>query len=266
MTNRIYPDQSPEATALRLQARQPHAAMAAHVAQHGSDPARRLYEQARMYDKAYFGGQLGDLVIEIASPASPSALATHEFTSPEGVAMVIRIAPSVVDAGDALAFDALLHEMVHAWQTVSDNREPGYAGHGPKFAAKCNEIGQALGLGPVGVKGRTKGQDGARLPDCAQWPLNVRPEGYYGDAPRAQKAVGRACKSRATSGRQRPRSLGTHPSDVRPTALERALAALAECGPDDLEAIRQLLAAPGGTTDLGAESEPTALEALRLGF
>lgn len=162
-----------------------------------------------------------------------------------------------MDAGDALAFDALLHKMVHAWQTVSDNREPGYAGHGPKFAAKCNEIGQALGLGPVGVKGRTKGRNGVRLPDCAQWPLNVRPEGYYGDAPRAQKAVGRATKAPAPKARR--------PSSPAPAAdpLELARLALQALDPEQ----RAILASEGWL-DVPAPrpTEPTALEALTAGF
>jgi hypothetical protein len=64
--------------------------------------------------------------------------------------------------------------MVHAWASeVDEDLEPGYKGHGPRFAAKCNAIGATLGLPPVGVKGR-----GGR-PDCAQWPICVRPAGYY---------------------------------------------------------------------------------------
>lgn len=205
-----------------LMARAPHATMSSHVADHGDAQARELYQAARELDALHFGGALGPVFLEIAAPASPTALATHQPRTPEGVACVVRIAPSVVDAGMALAKDALLHEMIHVWQAMTGNREPGYAGHGPKFAAECNRIGALLGLPEVGVKGR------GGLPDCAQWPLNVRPEGYYGEAPRATKAVARATKARAA--RQRPKSLGTHPSDAKaPTAAERALAALQAC-------------------------------------
>jgi hypothetical protein len=233
--NAVYPDLSSETTAIRLAARGPQLALKAHVDAHGSTAARDLYAKAREYDLAYFGGKLGDLMIEIASPASPSALATHEPSSPEGVACVIRIARSVVEAGDALAFDALLHEMVHVFQTVTDAREPGYAGHGPGFAAKCNEIGAQLGLPAVGVKGRAKRGE-PKLPDCAQWPLNVRPEGYYGDAPRAGKAVARATKSR-TPGRQRRSDMGTHPSDMKADPVSVALAAMAVLCPADQAAV-----------------------------
>lgn len=216
-----------ESNEVILSAREPHKAMAGHVDAHGCTEARDLYEQARRFDELYFGGTLGPLFVEIAAPASPSALATHQPRTPEGVAMVIRIAPSVVDSGTALAHDALLHEMIHAWQTVANKREPGYAGHGPEFAAKCNEIGKVLGLGPVGVKGR------GGLPDCAQWPLNVRPEGYYGEAPRAAKAVARAAKR---PGSAKPRK--AKPATVAPaSAQDVALAALLACTPDERAAV-----------------------------
>jgi hypothetical protein len=231
MTN-VYPDLSSEAIALRLSARAPQLAFRDHVAEHGSEAARKLYILALEYDLVYFGGRLGNLMIEIASPASPSALATHEPSSPEGVACVIRIARSVVEAGEALAADALLHEMVHVFQTATDAREPGYQGHGPGFAAKCNEIGAQLGLPPVGVKGRAKrGQ--AALPDCAQWPLNVRPEGYYGDAPRAGKAVARATKAR------KPRAAKSAPTPAQSSedAVLVAIRALAACTPDERSAV-----------------------------
>jgi hypothetical protein len=219
-----------ECNAIRLAAREPHKAMAGHVDAHGSEQAKALYELAQLYDRQYFGGQLGALFIEIAAPASPSALATHQPVSPEGVAMVIRIAPSVVDSGPALAADALLHEMIHAWQRVADKSEPGYAGHGPEFAAKCNEIGAQLGLAPVGVKGR------ANLPDCAQWPLNVRPDGYYGEAPRAAKAVARATKARtrARSGRT------AAPADVQARQVDPQAEArlwLLACDPEQRAAV-----------------------------
>lgn len=168
-----------------------HTAMAATVASHGHDLAKDLYETARRYNDEFFGGQLTALLVEITAPASPRAYATHQPKTPEGVDCVIRIAPSVVEAGQAFAHDVLLHEMIHVWQAETEKSEPGYAGHGPNFAAKCNEIGAKLGLGQVGVKGR------GGLPDCAQWPLNVRPAGYYGEAPRATKAVVRATQPSA---------------------------------------------------------------------
>lgn len=163
--------------------------MAASVTARGTTQSQALYVAARKLNADHFGGCLTAILVEITAPGSPRALATHEPRTPEGVDCVIRIAPSVVEAGDRLAQDVLLHEMIHVWQAETDNREPGYAGHGPKFAAQCNLIGATLGLAPVGVKGR------GGLPDCAQWPLNVRPEGYYGEAVRATKAVAAARKA-----------------------------------------------------------------------
>lgn len=78
----------------------------------------------------------------------------------------------------------------------------------------------------MGVKGRAKrGAD--PLPDCAQWPLNVRPEGYYGDAPRAGKAVARATKSRAPKSRA-PRADAPQAA-LDPVAL--AVSAMSALGP-----------------------------------
>lgn len=168
-----------------------HTAMAASVQTAGIDQSKAIYALAARFNQDFFSGQL-TLMVEITAPASPRAMATHQPRTPEGVECVIRIAPSVVDAGENLMADVLLHEMIHVWQATTDNREPGYAGHGPKFAAECNRIGALLGLPPVGVKGR----DG--LPDCAQWPLNVRAGSYYGAAPRATKAVATATKAPRT--------------------------------------------------------------------
>lgn len=209
-----------------------HTAMAASVQANGLDVAREIYETARQFNQDYFGGMLTALLVEITAPASPRALATHEPRTPEGVDCVIRIAPSVVADGPLTWKDVLLHEMIHVWQTEADKREPGYAGHGPHFAAKCNEIGAKLGLAEVGVKGR----DGK--PDCAQWPLNVRPAGYYGEAPRATKAVTRATKPRARRAPATPT-----PASIDPVAL--VLARLAGMTRDQRAQVRAALALDG---------------------
>lgn len=168
-----------------------HLALTQTVEAAGIDLAKDLYAAAARLNAEFFGGQLQTVAVLISAPASPAALATHEPRSPEGVECLIKIAPAVVASSPALAHDVLLHEMIHVWQAETDNREPGYEGHGPKFAAKCNEIGAKLGLPEVGVKGR------GGLPNCAQWPLNVRPAGYYGEV--VPKAAARATKTRATA-------------------------------------------------------------------
>jgi hypothetical protein len=116
-------------------------------------------------------------LILITTPSSPRAWADYIDKDVHGIQSRVRLAAKVFENGQLFALDVLLHELVHAWQAeVVHDRELGYRGHGPKFAAKCNEIGARLGLPPVGVKGR----DG--LPDCAQWPMCVRPPDYYGPA------------------------------------------------------------------------------------
>src|SRR3972149_3163253 len=191
---------NPNTAAAIASTRAVHTAMAASVKANGLDCSKALYEAAARFNETYFGGHLTALLVEITAPASPRAYATHQPRTPEGVDCVIRIAPSVIEAGTNLSLDALLHEMIHVWQSETDNREDGYAGHGPKFAAECNRIGAMLGLPEVGVKGR----DGK--PDCAQWPLTVRPEGYYGAAPRAVKAVAAASKVRTPRAPKKPKA------------------------------------------------------------
>jgi hypothetical protein len=224
---------NPSAPAAIIATRAVHRAMAQTVATHGHVAAQQLYTSAEAFNAEYFGGQLTAIMVEITAPASPRALATHEAKTPEGVDCVIRIAPSVVDAGERLALDVLLHEMIHVWQAETDNREPGYAGHGPKFAAKCNELGRAMGLPEVGVKGR------GGVPDCAQWPLNVRPAGYYGEEGRAPKAVARATRVKAPRAPRAPRA----PKAPAPTALETIaglLPALTEAERDMLRGMLDL--------------------------
>lgn len=217
-----------------LPARAPHKAMAVHVAEFGTEAAQDLYASAREFNQTYFGGQLAEVFIEIASPGSPNAYATHQPRTPEGVACMVRIAPSVVTANREFALDCLLHEMIHVWQSETDNREPGYQGHGPKFAAKCNEIGAKLGLPEVAAKGK----DGK--PDCAQWPLNVRPEGFYGQSPKAVKAVSKAV---APKGSRRRASA----TAAKQSALAVALEAVAQCNQTERALIAAAIAAGAAT-------------------
>jgi hypothetical protein len=144
--------------------------------------------------------------------------------------------------------DAFLHETVHQWaHEVLDNLEPGYKGHGPLFAAKCNEVGAALGLPPVRpAKARGKDRD---LPSCAQWPHNVRPEGYYLGA-----YVG-PDGGHAERGRRRQAGPGRDEGpDVLARLLVAALAFGAELPPQVLQKVGELHrrgglgAAPGRET------------------
>lgn len=162
--------------------RTPHVATGELVQLHGHPIAQMLYAAFGVYNEQFFGGNLGAPLVLITNPKSARTLGDYIVRDVHGLESRIRIAPRCVDRGEAFLRDVLLHEMVHAWQEeIEEDGEDGYRGHGPKFAAKCTEIGAALGLPPVGVKGR----DG--LPDCKSWPMNVRPEGYYPEAFTAPK-------------------------------------------------------------------------------
>lgn len=171
--------------------RAPHRATAKVVEIAGHPAARMLYAAASEFNARHFKGQLGQPLVLITPAMSARTLADYVPRDLHGIESRIRVAPKTVERGDRFMLDALLHELVHAWQHEMDgDLEDSYRGHGPKFAARCNQIGAELGLPKVGVKGR----DG--LPDCKSWPMCVRPAGYYPEAyvapTRQKKAKGEA--------------------------------------------------------------------------
>lgn len=160
--------------------RAPHKATRALVEAEGEPAAKDLYDLFETFNRRFFDGRLEQALILIIETTSRRSLADYVAKDPQGLRSRIRLPPRVAFNtvyGPRLAADALLHEMIHAWQfEIEDDQENGYRGHGPKFAAKCNEIGAALGLGEVSEKGRRG------LPDCAHWPCCVRPPDYYATA------------------------------------------------------------------------------------
>ena len=163
-----------ETAHVALLERRPHEATRAVVEILGDDAPRALYKAFDEFNAEHFAGMLGAPLLFVMQTSSPRALGDYCGRDVHGLRSRVRIAPKVLTRGERFAVDVLLHEMVHAWQSeIADDQEHGYKGHGPKFAEKCNEIGKKLGLPEVGLKGRHG------LPDCAQWPICVRPEGYY---------------------------------------------------------------------------------------
>lgn len=163
--------------------RLPHEATRVVVEALGDEAPRALYRAYDEFNRKHFGGALGAPLVLLTETSGPRAKGDYIGRDIHGLRSRVRVAPSALARGERFAIDVLLHEMVHAWQSeVDGDTENGYRGHGPRFAAKCNEIGAKLGLPAVGVKGR-KG-----LPDCAQWPVNVRPDGYYPPAPPKKRA------------------------------------------------------------------------------
>jgi hypothetical protein len=161
-----------------LDERAPHKATRAVVDAKREELVRELYQAFDEHNRAYFAGELSAPLLLVAATSSPRALGDHCDRDEHGLRSVIRVHPRAFRRGALFAKDVLLHEMVHVWQgEVLGDLEDAYRGHGPRFAEKCNLIGETLGLAAVGVKGR-KG-----LPDCARWPLNVRPGGYYPPEP-----------------------------------------------------------------------------------
>jgi hypothetical protein len=153
-------------------ARAPHVATREVVKAWGSPDVQLLYKSFSEYNRAHFRRKLAAPLVLVTQTGR--ALGDYIAQDEHGLESRIRISPKAVARGELFMLDVLLHEMCHAWMTeVERVNESGYRGHGPVFAATCNRIGEKLGLPPVGVKGR----DG--MPDCAYWPMVVRPEGFY---------------------------------------------------------------------------------------
>ena len=151
-----------------------------------------LYESWESYAKDLLECEMTPPYILLSPPARAQAIGDYGEVSSFGGHSQIRIRPTLFsgehkllrdgdeyEEGRALFIaDVLLHEFVHQYQHEIDGEpEESYRGHGPRFAATCNRIGEKLSLPPVRVaKARGKDKD---LPSCAQWPHCVRPAGYY---------------------------------------------------------------------------------------
>jgi hypothetical protein len=160
-------------------------ALRAVVARDGTMDAKALFVAYEAINRAFFDGVLPPATLLWTAPGSPRAYADHIAVDEHGIRFRIRVSPSIRKYGLRFVLDVVMHEMVHAaCNHLDHDNETGYRGHGPKFAARCNAIGAVLGLAEVAPKGKRSGK-----PDCAQWPLNVRPLGYYGENdPRTVKA------------------------------------------------------------------------------
>jgi hypothetical protein len=152
----------------------------------------RLVDEWRKLNDDFFDGQMQPPRIEFSEPREPKRYGDFIPAEPASAALAcIRLRPSILrgthphirkksSLENRVLFlaDVLLHQMVRQWQhdIVGSPDPPSYHGYGPTFRDKCNEIGQRLLLSPIGIKARD------RLPRCSLWPMNVRPQGYYGDA------------------------------------------------------------------------------------
>ena len=143
------------------------------------------------FNKDYFNDSLTNAFISVTPPVSRRALADCAKESGYGGKHQIRFLPSVINGtydrfNPSHAFenrwlyivDILLHEQIHQYvHEIFNNYSKSYGGHGDAFTDLANQIGDALGL-PHVDKRRRKDKS---LPISSQWPMCVRPEGYYGD-------------------------------------------------------------------------------------
>jgi len=82
--------------------------------------------------------------------------------------------------------DVLLHEMIHQWQHEIIGYSKGNGGHDMNYETKANEIGDCLGLSHASYRRRKDNS----IKTAAFWPMNVRPDGYYGDLFNELRRVG----------------------------------------------------------------------------
>lgn len=210
--------------ALNLDARAAHVAIARQVELQGHDMARALYAAAREYNALFFGGALLPSFVEITPAGSLRALADYRPRSMEGVESHVRVGHKALKKGGRFVLDCLLHELVHAYQhEILEDLEPGYRGHGPKFTAECNRIGALLGLPPVYTKGRGG-------PNCATWPMCVRPAGYYGEEPAGEGDAGKSGEGSEPAKKTRKEE----------TAIEKIARLLARADRATLRAVHEL--------------------------
>jgi hypothetical protein len=216
--------------------RAPHRATRTIVDLEGEAAVRGLYATFDANNRRFFGGKLEPPLLQV-TPTAPRSRADYQHKDVHGLRTVIRLHPATIAMGLVFAHDILLHEMVHAWcGEVERATEDGYEGHGPVFAAKCNTIGEALGLGRVSPKGR------GGLPNCSRWPVCVRPEGHY-NTPAAEleraKCQGPRTRAAAAGADSVPavaaNDVGDADDDETPSAPRLRIRRPEDLAPDDLE-------------------------------
>ena len=195
-------------------------ALRATIQAEGSFGAKFLYACYDYLNKTLFGGALPPAAILWTAPSSPRAYADYITTDDHGIKFRIRMSPSIRQYGPKFVFDVLLHEMIHlVCAHVERDEEHGYRGHGPRFAHWCNTFGRMMKLAEVSPKGR-----GGKL-DCAQWPINVRPAGYYGENdPRVAKQ--KKAKTQDEGAEREPSERKTSKAERYEAAMREALTLL----------------------------------------
>ncbi|HEX3147012.1 MAG TPA: hypothetical protein VHR66_02960 [Gemmataceae bacterium] len=151
-----------------------------------------MYSAHGRLNTAHFGGALSRPLLQ-AGPTPPRAFAVAQPVNGWGATIGFIVQERLVRADlpahrilraqwpaegvERLHSDVLLHLMVHQHCIerfgISDD---GYEGHGSRFTAECNRIGADLGLASVAARRRGREREG---PLSADWPMNVRPDGYY---------------------------------------------------------------------------------------
>lgn len=152
----------------------------------------RLYENWDTWDNEFFGSEFTTPpYITLSAPDYIGHFGSYGPVSDFGGGPHIKIRPALLgnrhartrnlpEEGKILFVrDVLLHQMVHEYldEVLGLDRKL-VQGHGDEFVRKCNQIGEKLGLAPVGTPNPPKSEE--KLPSAGYWPHGVRPSGYYG--------------------------------------------------------------------------------------
>lgn len=143
------------------------------------------------FNDRYFDGSLTPAFIAITAPKVSKAYADCSLWSSYGGKHQIRIKETVIEGThndfnpnhaieNRLLFilDVLLHEQIHQFLfEIKEDYSKAHKRHGGNYPVIANQIGDQLGL-PHVVERTRKDKS---LPISSQWPICVRPAGYYGD-------------------------------------------------------------------------------------
>ena len=143
------------------------------------------------FNDRYFDGSLTPAFIAITAPKVSKAYADCSLWSSYGGKHQIRIKETVIEGThndfnpnhaieNRLLFilDVLLHEQIHQFLfEIKEDYSKAHKRHGGNYPVIANQIGDQLGLPHVFERTRKD----KSLPIASQWPMCVRPAGYYGD-------------------------------------------------------------------------------------
>lgn len=121
------------------------------------DSTHWIWSRFDEHNARHFGGRLERPQEILRSAFAAWGAATVNMIVDGTPCRMIWIDGAALDADESAASDSLLHEMIHYDLAASADGD-GDRGHGARFIARANAIGQVLGLLPCDLPGSTPQQ------------------------------------------------------------------------------------------------------------